>query len=57
MSTCSYGEVLQFEMAFDLIFLFSVVDHLLISHRALATEDFKVPDKMVGFSKWALSSL
>ncbi|KAF3849053.1 hypothetical protein F7725_015550 [Dissostichus mawsoni] len=27
----------------------SVIDHVLISPRALATEDFKVPDKMVGF--------
>uniref|UniRef100_A0A671YPZ2 Far upstream element (FUSE) binding protein 3 n=1 Tax=Sparus aurata TaxID=8175 RepID=A0A671YPZ2_SPAAU len=26
-----------------------VIDHVLISFRALATEDFKVPDKMVGF--------
>uniref|UniRef100_A0A3B4VNT9 Far upstream element (FUSE) binding protein 3 n=1 Tax=Seriola dumerili TaxID=41447 RepID=A0A3B4VNT9_SERDU len=26
-----------------------VINHVLISHRAFATEDFKVPDKMVGF--------
>lgn len=32
-------------------FIEVVIDHVLISFRALATEDFKVPDKMVGFSK------
>uniref|UniRef100_A0A4W6CVM0 Far upstream element (FUSE) binding protein 3 n=1 Tax=Lates calcarifer TaxID=8187 RepID=A0A4W6CVM0_LATCA len=26
-----------------------VINHVVISHRALTTEDFKVPDKMVGF--------
>lgn len=29
----------------------SFIDHVVVSLRALATEDFKVPDKMVGFSK------
>lgn len=27
------------------------IDHVPISLRAFTTEDFKVPDKMVGFSK------
>lgn len=34
-----------------------VIDPILIPFRALATEDFKVPDKMVGFSKEPFSSL
>lgn len=43
----------MFYLFFPLLF----IDQLLMSHRALVTEDFKVPDKMVGFSKWASSHL
>ena len=39
-------------MGLNLIFFGkSVVNHVLVSLRAFTTEDFKVPDKMVGFSK------